>query len=253
MLKIKPVFLLIIFAALIFASVPASAQDDSQTVPVEKGEILLYIAIRLDVSPECLRKANDLPSLMAVLDDVTELKIPSECASTITEAAASTTATSAPSNDAAVIADQTYTVERGDRLNKIAEQFGTTVGCIAETNNITNTNLIYVGQQLMITASCQGGGGGDAEADSAPQTGESAGCQFDRNSGRSAPDGQYTVQSGDSLDFIACDFGVSLECLTNANPQLDNRGLLAVGDTVTIDESCPGWTAWPGTGSADTP
>jgi LysM repeat protein len=51
----------------------------------------------------------------------------------------------------------TYTVQRGDTLAKIARQFNTTVAAIAQANGIVNTNLIFVGQVLKITAGAGGG------------------------------------------------------------------------------------------------
>ncbi len=50
----------------------------------------------------------------------------------------------------------TYTVQRGDTLSAIARRFGVTYQAIAQANNITNPNLIYVGQVLIIP----GGSGG---------------------------------------------------------------------------------------------
>jgi LysM repeat protein len=46
--------------------------------------------------------------------------------------------------------NQKYTVKKGDTLTKIAKEFGTTVSKIAQQNNITNPNLIYVGDVLTI-------------------------------------------------------------------------------------------------------
>lgn len=45
---------------------------------------------------------------------------------------------------------QTYTVQKGDTLSKIAKKYGTTVAALAAANNIANPNLIYVGQKLKI-------------------------------------------------------------------------------------------------------
>ena len=42
----------------------------------------------------------------------------------------------------------TYTVQRGDTLSKIARQLGTTVANLAAKNNISNINVIRVGQVL---------------------------------------------------------------------------------------------------------
>lgn len=45
----------------------------------------------------------------------------------------------------------TYTVKKGDTLSKIAKANGTTVDALAKLNNITNVNLIYVGQVLKLS------------------------------------------------------------------------------------------------------
>jgi nucleoid-associated protein YgaU len=47
---------------------------------------------------------------------------------------------------------QEYTVEAGDSLTAIAEQFGVTVEALAAANNITNPDQIQVGQTLTIPA-----------------------------------------------------------------------------------------------------
>jgi LysM repeat protein len=45
---------------------------------------------------------------------------------------------------------QTYTVQRGDVLARIAQQFNVTVECIIQTNNIPNPNRINAGEVLVI-------------------------------------------------------------------------------------------------------
>jgi lysozyme len=45
---------------------------------------------------------------------------------------------------------RTYTVKAGDTLSAIAAKFGTTVAAIAAANNISNPNIISVGQVLVI-------------------------------------------------------------------------------------------------------
>jgi len=50
-----------------------------------------------------------------------------------------------------------YTVQKGDTLFKIANQFNTTVQEIAKKNNISNPNKIYFGQYLNIDDAIVGG------------------------------------------------------------------------------------------------
>lgn len=45
---------------------------------------------------------------------------------------------------------KTYVVQYGDTLSSIAAKFGTTVAILAQLNNITNVNYIYVGQVLIL-------------------------------------------------------------------------------------------------------
>lgn len=45
---------------------------------------------------------------------------------------------------------RTYTVQKGDTLNKIAERFGTNSDYLSQKNNIKNKNLIYPGQVIKI-------------------------------------------------------------------------------------------------------
>ncbi|AMP05791.1 LysM peptidoglycan-binding domain-containing protein [Collimonas pratensis] len=46
-----------------------------------------------------------------------------------------------------------YTVQRGDTLTKIAKQHDTTPQAIAELNDLSNINLIHIGQHLQVPAS----------------------------------------------------------------------------------------------------
>ncbi|NWG16739.1 MAG: LysM peptidoglycan-binding domain-containing protein [Chloroflexi bacterium] len=178
--------------------------------------------------------------LTLVLSTGTGLLSAQEAATPTPEAAAEATPeATAEATPEAILEDITYTVVSGDRLIKIAERFGVTVTCLARANRIVNPNLIYIGQKLVITVSCQGGGGG--EEDTTSEDTAARVCAFDRNPGRIVRDGIYIVQVGDSLDFIACDLGISLACLLESNPQITNRGLIRAGDRLTISPACPAW------------
>ena len=47
-------------------------------------------------------------------------------------------------------ADTVYTVQSGDTLSEISQNFNTTIETLAQKNNINNVNVISVGQQLDI-------------------------------------------------------------------------------------------------------
>lgn len=58
--------------------------------------------------------------------------------------------TAVPTQTALPTPDGTYTVQAGETLGEIAAIFGIPYGYLAEENNITDPNLIYVGQVLTI-------------------------------------------------------------------------------------------------------
>lgn len=49
-----------------------------------------------------------------------------------------------------ITSEKIYIVKKGDCLSKIAQKYNTTVSRLAEVNGITNVDLIYVGQKLII-------------------------------------------------------------------------------------------------------
>ncbi|MCQ2969358.1 MAG: LysM peptidoglycan-binding domain-containing protein [Clostridium sp.] len=93
-------------------------------------------------------------------------------------------------------------MEDGDTLSSIAVKFSTTVADLVSLNNISNPNLIYVGQILSI-----------------PSSG---------NISRT-----YTVQSGDTLSSIATKFGTTVANLVSLN-NISNPNLIYVGQVLYI-------------------
>lgn len=43
-----------------------------------------------------------------------------------------------------------YVIKKGDCLSVIAQRYGTTVATLCQLNNISNPNLIYTGNKLLI-------------------------------------------------------------------------------------------------------
>ncbi|MFQ5522960.1 MAG: LysM peptidoglycan-binding domain-containing protein [Acidimicrobiia bacterium] len=96
-----------------------------------------------------------------------------------------------------------YTVQRGDTLAQIAQEYGVTVAELAEANEIANPNLIYPGQVLVIP-------GEDGE-----------------------PDTVYVVIRGDTLAKIAASFDTTVTVLVEAN-DIANPNLILVGQQILI-------------------
>ena len=133
-------------AALVAITQPAAvaAQADTPTVYVVRpGDTLYSIARRFNVSPAELARANGLlnPNLIFVGQ---EIRIP--------DSPQPATPTLAPDHRAEG-AYRMHVVQPGENLFRIGLKYGVSVGAIAAANNLGNTTLIFVGQQLRIPVS----------------------------------------------------------------------------------------------------
>lgn len=96
---------------------------------------------------------------------------------------------------------QTYYVQKGDTLRKIAAKFNTTVDAILKANpNIGNPNLIYVGQAITLPGGLS----------------------------------TYVVQKGDTLRIIANKYGTTVDNLLALNPDIKNPNLIYVGQVIRV-------------------
>lgn len=102
-----------------------------------------------------------------------------------------------------------YVVKQGDNLSSIAARFRTTAQAILAANGLSNPNLIYVGQQLVI-----------------PQPTVTTGKKVVR--GR-----VYIVQPGDNLFGIARKFKRDIYAIARANGLL-NLNAIYVGQALII-------------------
>lgn len=95
----------------------------------------------------------------------------------------------------------TYTVVAGDNLSAIASKFKTTVSNLCSLNNISNPNLIYVGQVLKIN--------------------------------ETASNISYTIVTGDNLSAIAAQFNTTVSAICNIN-NISNPNLIYPGQVLKI-------------------
>ncbi|MDO4282327.1 MAG: LysM peptidoglycan-binding domain-containing protein [Clostridia bacterium] len=94
-----------------------------------------------------------------------------------------------------------YVVQAGDTLSAIASRYNTSVDYLAQINNISNKDLIYVGQVLKLS----------------------------QNSSTKT----YTVVAGDNLTKIANKFGTTVNSLVQKN-NIANPDLIYVGQVLKI-------------------
>ena len=102
----------------------------------------------------------------------------------------------------------TITIPYGATLTRIAEQYNTTVANLVSLNNISNPNLIYAGNTLIV-----------------PSNGTSSSSTI-----------QYVVKRGDTLSQIALDFGTTVTAIANEN-NIYNVNFIYVGQILYISTS----------------
>jgi len=133
----------------------------------------------------------------------------------------------------------THVVQAGENLFRIALRYGTTWPALAAANGISNPNLIYAGQVLIIPA------GGQPPATPPPTTPQPSTPQ---PATPPATPQQYTVVAGDNLTRIAARFGTTVAALVQAN-NIVNPNLIYVGQVLIIPGGtvpAPQPTAVPG-------
>lgn len=204
---------LFLLAAVLLTSVP-SAWAQQQTHTVTSGETLSGIAVQYGLTVQQIASANGItnPNLIYVGQVLT---IPGGSGSSGSSGTTS------------------YTVQSGDNLTRIASAYGTTVDRLVALNGITNPNLLYVGQVLVLP-------GGDA-ATAAP-TQETATPVTPTATQAPSTTVTHTVQAGESLSTIALRYGVSYTQIALLNG-LTNPNLIYPGQVLIISE---------GSGSSET-
>ncbi|MEO5293111.1 LysM peptidoglycan-binding domain-containing protein [Limosilactobacillus sp. WILCCON 0053] len=116
-----------------------------------------------------------------------------------------------------------YTVQSGDTLSGIALKFSTTSSTLAQLNSISNPNLIYVGQRLLVNQSSSSNSSSSSQSSSATTNTEASAAS-------------YTVKSGDTLSGIANQYNTTVNQIVSLN-QLSNPNLIYVGQVLKLKNS----------------
>ncbi|MBL8134300.1 MAG: LysM peptidoglycan-binding domain-containing protein, partial [Anaerolineae bacterium] len=218
-MKRRAVFLIVVLLALSLA-LPALAQE-SVTHIIQPGETLFRISQQYGVSVEAIATANDIantwtifsgqalliPPASASLDELIaaaqggsaneiEATVPEEAAPPV-EAADEERVEAEP------VQEQIHEVAWGESLGSIASRYNMSMEELARINNITNPDLIYSGQQLVIVP------GSAISSDSGSYRGSSYSSVT------------HIVQPGDNLVHIGERYNVSWLQIAQANSITD--------------------------------
>jgi len=130
-------------------------------------------------------------------------------------------------------ADSTmYIVKRGDTLWTIAQRYNLTVNSILANNNISNSELISIGQEMKIPLHK----GTVAETNIVNQAvidKKNNNINNNVNQPENVEPIVYTVKAGDNLWNISRKYGVSVEVIIDIN-NLRNKDLLSLGQKLEI-------------------
>ncbi len=174
---------------------------------VERGDTMFSIAQRFDVPLQALLNANPQVTNPNQLYPGQNVCVPR----------------SMPPPQTCPAGTFPYTVQKGDSMWSIAQKFGVSLDALIRANpQIPNPSLIYPGQIVCVP--------------SGPPPSTCPAGTF-----------PYTVQKGDSMWSIAQKFGVSLDALIRANPQIPNPSVIHPGQIVCVPSGHPSGMCPPGT------
>jgi LysM repeat protein len=198
-IRLKSIVTFVFLILLMAAATSAFAQDSVHVV--QPGENLFRIAQRYGVDVTSIAQVNNITNTWRIYSGQS-LVIPGLAAAPAAEV-------SAPPVEVAS-APLYHTVRRGEFLASIARLYNLTPGELAQMNNITNPNLIYAGQQLVV---------GSSAANVIPEViPVEAPPVYEAAPAIPAPsNASYTVQPGEHLAQIAQRYGVSWLAIAQAN------------------------------------
>ncbi|MGG3799554.1 LysM peptidoglycan-binding domain-containing protein [Metabacillus fastidiosus] len=198
-----------------------SAAADS--IDIKSGDTLSSLSKKYGTTVQAIKEANglvtDVIKVGQVIDIPNAKVLPANSAK-------SEKRTVAQSNSSGAA----YTVQKGDTLFKIARTNNTTVDKIRELNNL-NSELIMVGQKLIVK--------GSANASSNSNTSESSkpAAPVNKPSSQQTNKSNYTVQRGDTLFKIANKFNISVAEIKVVN-NLSSDSIYS-GQTLSISGEIP--------------
>jgi len=144
------VIILSTLALLLLTPIYVFAQDGSQlTHTVQAGENLFRIALKYSTTVDAIAQANNItnPNIVFVGQ---VLVIPQGSTPPVVQPGGTITPSASPAQPITPPTETIHVVQPGENLFRIALKYNLPTAVVASYNNITNPNLVYVGQRLRI-------------------------------------------------------------------------------------------------------
>ncbi len=211
----RPMRLLLFSLALLIPAAPAAA-----AVPhtVQPGETLWSIAAANNLTTRTVAAFNGVSEdHQVVLGSTIMVPTTVEGYASLQQAGL---APADPAQAAAPASQGSYTVQAGDTLSAIASRAGISMSSLAAANGLDPNAFLVTGTTLSLA-----GGAAPSQAAAAP-------------AGGPAPQGAYTVRTGDTLGGLAAQTGVSAAAMAAMNG-LDPNGVLLTGTVLKLPGGAP--------------
>ena len=229
---------MVLTAALILSQ-PIFAQ--AQTIhTVKHGDYLWKIATQYGISVQQLKDWNSLTSNYIYSGNQLVVSTPQKVSKPVAETTvqptqpqviettASPVIKPAPVTINTPVSSTTYTVQKGDYLYKIAQQFGVSIQDLKRWNHLNN-NYIYTGNRLIVAD--------PGQVSSTPVVEETTVAPQPQRPVDSHSSAYHTVQKGDYLYKIARKYGVSIQNIKSWNGMSSN--VVHVGQRLKVSKSTP--------------
>ena len=200
---------------------------DTVTHTVVEGDTVSELALQYGSTREAINQANGLNAANVIVVGqrlIIPINLPAtpqgaQAATATATATVTPTFTPTPTPTATPI---TYQILPGDTLERIAQQYGTTVDLLAQQNNIVNVHQIDVGQILVIPTAIPPTATATLVPTAAPVIVSTADAYT-----------IYVVQAGDTLSEIAVDHNTTIAAISQLN-EITNPRSIFIGQRLKI-------------------
>ena len=200
------------------------AQEATNVHIVKQGETLFRIALQYGLTTNELAERNGITDTWTIYTGQTLIISESDETAplTITE----------PSSETPPLPTTSHTVTRGESLRKIADTYGTSVAELIQLNQLTNPNVIFPGQVLIVSGEPVEVAPTSTPDPMAPAT-EQELANVAEVSEAPASTISHVVQRGERLSGIANRYGVTWATIAGYN-NLTNPDQIFAGQTLLI-------------------